>query len=63
MSCVSAAQPGTGADAQQPPLRSGFRAQLRRGVGLQKSEVEHAWSRVVRVSSTSGRGGLMPVLL
>jgi hypothetical protein len=33
------------------------------GVGLQKSEVEHAWSRVVRMSSTSGRGGIMSVLL
>src|SRR5215471_16418156 len=32
-------------------------------VGLPKSEVEHARSRVVRVSSTSGRGGIMPVPL
>jgi hypothetical protein len=33
------------------------------GVGLQKGEAEHAWSRVARVSSTSGSGGILPVPL
>jgi hypothetical protein len=50
---TSPAEPRHGADR--------FQRRLMPGVGLQKSEVEHAWSRVVRVSSTSGRGGIMPV--